>query len=459
MAYSIEIREEVLEKIKSGCSIKMVSSEYGISTATICRWKVAREKDNNEVAVVNKIQEVENRKVEISNPVEEASKRSIPTKVDIDCLSQEIARLSKMGKFQEALKLCDSGSFNRLIQHQKAIILVRLADTQVGEEKTKSLQEAVAICDRNIEKKPFVLLKNKIKGKFPKFVVSEEKKESLDSKIELLGEEKTIIKNIIAKIYCDFITEEEIKEMDIDPWYKNLLLVAYYEKTNRSTKLFLAKKLKEENKEDEQKVKFLNQLIQKFSSRKNGYFDFTVYTNYFHCSLDYNLVKQYEKEKQEKELEEAMKLERQRQENVVVTNEIKPIEKKKQVKEKAPKKIISVVGQRVTARYHHENSSSTTVNDEQELLIKDVFANEIFELGRQIYIQMYNPENRMRGMDAWDRLEALKMKSADDIWALNSMINLIDRINLKEPGFIKTNDERNVQLIKKAKEKQKSKKL
>jgi len=55
---------------------------------------------------------------------------------------------------------------------------------------------------------------------------------------------------------------------------------------------------------------------------------------------------------------------------------------------------------------------------------------------------MYNPENRMRGMDAWDRLEALKMKSADDIWALNSMINLIDRINLKEPGFIKTNDER-----------------
>ena len=161
----------------------------------------------------------------------------------------------------------------------------------------------------------------------------------------------------------------------------------------------------------------------------------------------------------EKELEEAMKLERQRQENVVVTNEIKPIEKKKQVKEKAPKKIISVVGQRVTARYHHENSSSTTVNDEQELLIKDVFANEIFELGRQIYIQMYNPENRMRGMDAWDRLEALKMKSADDIWALNSMINLIDRINLKEPGFIKTNDERNVQLIKKAKEKQKSKKL
>lgn len=471
MAYSIEIREEVLKKLSSGCSIKMVSSEFGISTATICRWKIAKEQENNEVAIENKIintrvDDIPSQVEEVFKPLEDSKNmEDVETKsiVDISSLSHEISRLSKLGRLQEALELCDHslGATNPMIQHQKVTILVKLARNEAEENQIlKLLREAVSICNENNRKKYFILLKEKIGRLFPTLLTTIEQ-EIMDSKSETLESSRNVkdtIRMITAKIYCDFITEEEIKNSDIDSWTKNILLIAYYEKTNRATKLFLAKKLKEENQGDQQKIKFLNQLIERFSSKKNNYFNLVTYTNYLHCSLDYTLVKKLEEEKKFAQKEMA-KSKIVAQEKTIISMEEKVKEERRPEKEKAPKKMISVVGQRVTPRYQQANPSNNAVNDEQELLIKDVFANEVFELGKQIYIQMYDPENRMRGMDAWDRLEALKMKSANDIWALRSMINLIDRINLKEPGFIKTNDERNVELIKKAKEKQKSKKL
>lgn len=39
MAYSIELKQEVLEKIKQGESVKEISKEKGISVATIYNWK------------------------------------------------------------------------------------------------------------------------------------------------------------------------------------------------------------------------------------------------------------------------------------------------------------------------------------------------------------------------------------------------------------------------------------
>lgn len=453
MAYSIEIREEVLRKIKNGCSIKMVSSEYGISTATICRWKIAKEQDNNEVAIENKI--TETRVEEISKNEEVSQPFSVQNKkaeIDMKALSQEIARLTKSGEFQEALNLCKLGSFNRLIQHQNVLVLIKMAKNMTGEERDSVLKEAIAICDKNIKNREFISLKQRIAHEFPTFVFEN------PLELEISNDDKEVIKNMIAKIYCDFVTEEEIKNSNIDPWCQNILLIAYYDKVGRATKLFLAKKLKEENKDDEQKVKFLNRLIEKFSRKKNNYFDLVIYTNYLHCSLDYKLVQEFEKEKQLRE-QRLVEVSQSEKEKVCVVTERKVVEERKPEKEKTPKKIVSVVGQRVNPRYQQVSSFDSTLNNQQELLIKDVFANEIFEIGKQVYIQMYNPENRMRGMDAWDRLEALKMRSADDIWALRSMINLIDRINLKDPGLIKTNDERNAQLIKKVKEKQKSKKL
>jgi len=122
--------------------------------------------------------------------------------------------------------------------------------------------------------------------------------------------------------------------------------------------------------------------------------------------------------------------------------------------------MIVIEGKPVTARYQQisQSTQETVSKSGKKLKIKDIFESEILQIGKQLYIQMRNPRNVKSGCEAWDRLENLKEKSAYDLNALRSMISLIERINCQEEDFIKTNNQRNDQLIAKVEAKQKLKK-
>lgn len=129
-------------------------------------------------------------------------------------------------------------------------------------------------------------------------------------------------------------------------------------------------------------------------------------------------------------------------------------------------KIIVSRGVPVTSRYQQtrnlvqSNTKLFIIQKEQDLRIRDVFENEVLEIGSQLCIQMSTDRRHSmaEALDAFDRFENLIEKSANDVCALNNMIDLIDRINFQSPGFIHTNDKRNERLLKEAKEKQKLKK-
>lgn len=81
MAYSIEIKNEVIKKISEGEKIKEISDRMGISVPTIYKWRKENQLDNKNMDDVDLAEQKET--------------------------SKEIKRLIKLRKFDDALKYTD----------------------------------------------------------------------------------------------------------------------------------------------------------------------------------------------------------------------------------------------------------------------------------------------------------------------------------------------------------------
>ena len=75
-----------------------------------------------------------------------------------------------------------------------------------------------------------------------------------------------------------------------------------------------------------------------------------------------------------------------------------------------------------------EKEKSTKTKESEPQLIKDIFKNEIISIGKQIYVELYNPERQKDALKAWDILEQIANSSINDKKNLKKMLRIINLV-------------------------------
>ncbi len=119
MAYSIEIKNEVIKKISEGEKIKEISDRMGISVPTIYKWRKENQLDNKNMDDVDLAEQKET--------------------------SKEIKRLIKLRKFDDALKYTDKYPDNPVIQSQKVNIYIKKRKYREAREIGKKFENDAPI--------------------------------------------------------------------------------------------------------------------------------------------------------------------------------------------------------------------------------------------------------------------------------------------------------------------------
>ena len=119
MAYSIEIKNEVIKKISEGEKIKDISDRMGISVPTIYKWRKENQLDNKNMDDVDLAEQKET--------------------------SKEIKRLIKLRKFDDALKYTDKYPDNPVIQSQKVNIYIKKRKYREAKEIGKKFENYAQI--------------------------------------------------------------------------------------------------------------------------------------------------------------------------------------------------------------------------------------------------------------------------------------------------------------------------
>ena len=119
MAYSIEIKNEVIKKISEGEKIKEISDRMGISVPTIYKWRKENQLDNKNMDDVDLAEQKET--------------------------SKEIKRLIKLRKFDDALKYTDKYPDNPVIQSQKVNIYIKKRKYREAREIGKKFENNASI--------------------------------------------------------------------------------------------------------------------------------------------------------------------------------------------------------------------------------------------------------------------------------------------------------------------------
>lgn len=560
MAYTREIREQVLKELKSGVSAGKISRTYQISIPTIYNWKNKYLSDLNfaeETVSKEKDQAVDNlSKSATEDPEDNKNSRQENETLSVEEIVHKIVSLKQNGSLEEALSMCNHSSYkdhpNILFQKVDILLLIAIRDKDIEkateaykmckvfelederftgrlykilsnfpalkieefpilklsieelnsmdlselnkqlrrlvtfgnleeainiintspyrnnpnivQQKVKALfilgkktndmekiNECYSICLRFRENPHFQYYMGKIKNEFPEIDWSlcepQENLKTSEPKPKTKKDCNDLVKELLMKIHCDFITASEIETAEIDEWYKDLLMLAFSHKKSRENALVLAKKLKAKYCQDEsnkQKIKILNKLLERIKVKKGISFDVNDYIPYLPAYFDFNLVSQILKEKELKESQEVIEKPTAVQNLQIAA----PVPDSTRLQKKSEKRMIVVEGKPVTARYQQITSSTQGISSEKtkKLKIKDVFEPEIFEIGKLLYVQMQRPRNVKRGSRAWDTLELLKEKSASDEWAVRSMLSLIATLD------IETNWERNNRIIQELEE-------
>lgn len=304
---------------------------------------------------------------------------------------QTIKLLRKMNKTKEALEICDKFQKNEVIQSQKITIL----------QKQNKIDESLEICHRFSEDKY---------RKKKKVIINSE---NCINNVFITKKNEPLVSTLLTNIYINNISEEEIQNSDLSDYEKTILLIAYYEKINKKKGINIIK-LKKKNTKNIIEVKNYNMLLEKLSRKKNSIFDIMIYKDILKCSINF--------EKISNSFIEETKI-----------KEIKTSEPKVEVsKNKTDEKYITMSGKVVNNRNIEkmdEKEKSTKTKESEPQLIKDIFKNEIISIGKQIYVELYNPERQKDALKAWDILEQIANSSINDKKNLKKMLRIINLVS------------------------------
>ncbi len=386
-----------------------------------------------------------------------------------------IQEFTNNGQLEEALNLCNTTIYKEhlTVLKQKASILYTLG---IRQRNLEYLKEALSIY-KILQLDDYIDKTKKQISDLSHGLKSEEIAQRRTEETNVNPKEyKFKITILLTKIYVDFVTIEEIEKENINEWDKTILKIAYYEKhKQKENALSLIKKMKKKYADSPSCLKILNSFLERIKIKRNCIFDTVPYGTELGVNVDFTYAKKLEQMKQEK-IEEEERLRQLEKSSVISFPVLSPSKISNLEVPKSPimnpkQKIVVSKGTPVTARYQQlvtaeppkaksEENIENRIAKEPNLRIRDVFENEVLEIGGQLCLQISSDKRHSvaESMDALDRFENLINKSASDEGALCRMINLIDRINSQEPGFIKTNDKRNDRLLEEVKQKQKLKK-
>ena len=253
---------------------------------------------------------------------------------------------------------------------------------------------------------------------------------------------------LLTKIYADKVTKEEIKESNLDFYTQSLLLLAYYEKHNPKLGIELIKK---NNKNDisDKYVKVYNTILQRLVNKKSKIFDITIYANLLNRSVDFNLVSELNDLVEE---ESNSVIERNDIMNIKEELKNREIEKETMIhNSKRVKAYIEIIGNKVNSRFDTTTNKSEMKVEKKEkvLLIKDVLASEVNELGQYIYVLMQEVDTKKNAIKAWDNLENIIYKPVTDKKALEKIINILIKISNSNPEIVSVDNKKLMKLLDK----------
>lgn len=191
-------------------------------------------------------------------------------------------------------------------------------------------------------------------------------------------------------VFAGLITEKEIIDSYLSQWTKELLLLAYYEKTNKHYALKYLKSLKNKYQKDNYKKKTLNKLQSRFNN-DTKLEDNNIYYKYLNVSKD--------------EIKE---------EPVIVKEEVVEEPKIEEVKTTPVKFDVSQI----------------KIVERRDYLIKEVFAKEIAYLEKIIYLELQNPNRCKKAIKAWDRLQVIIEKPVTDKHYFDMIYSIVKKLEL-----------------------------
>ena len=388
--------------------------------------------------------------------------------------SQKITILMKQNKIDEALEICDKFQKNEVIQSQKITIL----------QKQNKIDESLEICHRFSEDKyrkkkkviinsencinnVFITKKNEplVSTLLTNIYINNISEEEIQNS-DLSDYEKTILliayyekinkkkginiiklkkkntKNIIeVKNYNMLLEKLSRKKNSIFDImiYKDILKCSInFEKISNS---FIEEtKIKEiktsepkvevsKNKTDKKSVKIVNNRnVEKIDEQKESKKVEEIKTSEPKVEVSKNKTdKKSVKVVNNRNVE---KIDEQKESKKA--EEIKISEPKVEVsKNKTDEKYITMSGKVVNNRNIEkmdEKEKSTKTKESEPQLIKDIFKNEIISIGKQIYVELYNPERQKDALKAWDILEQIANSSINDKKNLKKMLRIINLV-------------------------------
>ena len=380
MLLSTKQKSIIVSKMKNGASIKEVSDELKIAPSEIY--------DILKIAIQDK---------------KTITFEELP-------LSTQIKLLVIEHKYDLALELCNKPENidNKNIQEQKLKILLLIYEQTNNQQY---LEQALDLCKENAGIKSFDKHNKKIQ---------------YNIKTNDINKDLTVL---LTNIYYGTISKEEIENSNINPWEKSILLISYYEKNNKKMGITYLKKLKTEYKEIKEKLKIINILYERLNSRKTRIYDISIYSKLLNCTINNSYIKKVEENVDNQIVEK------------VNTNSEKLIIKESNVTEKKlsqPKQIYTTNG----TKYNRHNrdiqeKDKKEIEKNKELIIKkvyikDIFPNEVIEIGKYLYIEMNNSKNQQNAIKAWDNFECLINKTTDDVQAMNRMIRILKRFQTEK---------------------------
>ena len=498
MAYSIEIKNDVISRIARGEKVKNISEKMGISVPTIYKWKKEIKLDNQNMDNMNLAEQKET--------------------------SKEIKRLIKLRKFDEALEYTDKYPFNPIIQSQKIKIYIEKRDYEKAKEIGKILKDnepiqsqmvTIAIKEGNYEKakeigerfKYYAPIQSQMvtiaikegdyetakeigkRFKYDEIIQSQmitiaikegdyetteeveiieqlkdynpfnRKTEDHEIKnIELLNEIKTKMYYEVEKIDA----QEILQNKQLTEKQKLYIVLAIYEKS-RNTKGIkeLVKQYKDCNES-----KNINIILQRAQSKKKQIFDWEIYDNCLGWILDEQLKNEYEQKIKEQESNKKKKIEEEKQKQKIKEEEK---QRERKIKNNTKKQIIegkinslkkentNKVNLQNTQMQHRENNSFkqeikvhvqqelTKINQQnegkQQIHIYNEVMEYLLEKRKPIYVKMQSTdlETQREGISQWDKLDDLiekikELKENEDY--MKSIYERVTRLKEKEENLI-----------------------
>ena len=456
MAYSIEIKNEVIKKISEGEKIKEISDRMGISVPTIYKWRKENQLDNKNMDDVDLAEQKETSK-EIKRLIKlrkfnDALKYTDKYPDNHVIQSQKVNIYIKKRKYREAKEIGEKFRDNAPIQSQMATIAIKQGDyekaKEIGEKfrdhaQIQSQMVTIAIQEGDYEKakeigKKFLndeviqLQIEKIEKKLKEYnALCKENKE----KVELLNQIKTKLYYELEKIDL----QEILQNKELTEKQKLYVALAINEKRKNVKNIKeIAKRYK-----DSDEIKNINIILQRTQSKKKKIFDWKIYDVCLGWELDENLQNKYEqnKKKQNKVREQIIKGKYNVHTNKKISDnniqkpkvqqffksELKHEEKHKNNNDF--KNELKVQVQQDTAKIKQQNE------ERQQKYIYTEVMEYLIEKRKSIYVKMQSKdlEKQREGISQWDKLDDLIEKIKELKENEDYMKNIYERVTrLKE---------------------------